>query len=458
MMSSFGSPLSSSCGGAHNETEASNEDDQAERLSLLHSHKQEQVQPKGIYAIYKQSTQDFRDSLAKLLPKSFRLVTIQDFKRGADHVMEQSLLGLQQQKQQGLSRNNSKRRSNSRIMIDESILESLGTSIRYRKAQARKYNCNDAGHAYMIAVLEYCRDVLYLANDVTRRQQQERAKQRQTTNQVGFRALVEEDGSQDVWSSATDYYSQWINKPEPPCLPTASEETLCGSHDDNFIQGDDRFQCIAFLETMDHLMGVVRGHFDETKQLCIMENLLDKLKNRNGDDDTCRHLKQQVVVSLMQGAIATNLCMECVQTTWAELTLEHAHIRSLYDLLALVFVLPNLRDKAECQGNGVDDTQRFHDVLTFTNERYPHMLLHFVADVVEACFAVGGLDISKALGAYGSKLGLPEGDWERELFLEEAEQMASHIAGLVLESNTAFGSQHKIRQSWLDDYKFIGGR
>ena len=380
--------------------------------------------PTGTYATYKNSTISFRDGLSKILPKKFRLRAVDDFKRAADWILEKSATLADEYEMCRLDHGQNpnknatdhfptqrkqpkQQQQNVLLRMDPLLLNHLDVSIRLRQEQARKHGHNCAGHGYILSVLNYCRDVLSFSKHVVHRLTESQTMHTMVVTSttkgcehvsMTWRSIAR---PQDAWELGdvtnsphrnraptnknevtVETTNEEFSSPSRPKMPSRphspSGETLGrhGTGSDDLVNADDRFQCIAFLSTMDRLVGVVRDRFDTVKEVCM----LNKGFQNNGDDDDPRLLHH-----LMEASIATNLCMECVQSTWAQLSLEHPHVRTMYDLIALVFVFPEI------------DQNKYPDLFEHSSTRYPHLILHFVADIIESCFSMEeGLDASKA--------------------------------------------------------------
>lgn len=441
---------------------------------------EQQQQPQGVYAIYKNATEVFRDGLRKLLPKhKSRLKSIDDFKRGADLILKQSAAWADAYENRDHNNRKQHLPKNLPCLVDALVFTSLDTSIRLREEQARRhYGGGDSGHRYVISVLAYCREVLHYSNQITKLLL--RHCSNATTTAASSLSLSSSPRASsprscmsidDVWDfepktnhppkeCKSEHENQETTTPlrVPRPLPLASpSSSASGRYDGNedLIHANDRFQCIALLATMDRLMGVIRNRFDDVKRVCLERNIhLDDAEKEIQEEENDQQ-QPKILYLLMEASIAANLCIDCVKSTWAELTLEHAHIRSFYDLLAIVFVLPVL------SSNNLSHTEITAYVATFCSSKQrrhqdaQHLVTHFIGDVIEACFAVDGLDFSKAINAFGRSkvLGLEDGGWEKQLLLEEARKLAWDVSDIVMERGS-----HKIRSTFLRDYKFIGAR
>ena len=451
--------------------------------------------PTGVYAVYKKATEAVRDGLATLLPKGFRLKCLDDYKRGANMIVQRSI-----------EISNSKGKDTHLVMVEQSVFDSLNLSIRLREQQAQKHGDCCEGHQYIIQVLKYCREVLKFNNEVVESarvipnedgSQRKKAKSskkgkhiknppcrsplkvlqdnpdtplktKDTNQEDGLKhnvSLVQEktyrvtnsvqdaqqtnvsnnnecdatgedaEGAKDAKEITYDSIAQHIRqlhqqlkqlqipKSDTNSMPQSPESILLAA-DVDLVTADDRFQCIAFLETMDELMGKVQDQFDDVKRTCLE------------DFDS-----NEPIYRLMEASIATNIYVAEVKSTWAELTLEHGHIRHFFDVVAIVFVLPTL------------SAAKYEDVFATNTKDQPHIVTNLIGDLVEACFKSDGMDIDEALMGFRNSVPIPDGNWEKESLMEEAQVMLNDVYEILTEQGS-----HKIRMSFLSHYKHIGGK
>jgi hypothetical protein len=125
------------------------------------------------------------------------------------------------------------------------------------------------------------------------------------------------------------------------------------------VKGDDRFQALAILRTMDSSLEVVTFQYGKLR------------KYMRGDRSACQ--SSSCIHLLLECASAANAAVESVNRAQNELALDHPHISSSYHVLALVFL--------------IDFVVEINTLIIKSKlERNPHMALQFVAEVVELPF------------------------------------------------------------------------
>ncbi len=187
-------------------------------------------------------------------------------------------------------------------------------------------------------------------------------------NQIGgrFHALVVNDDDDDENDKEIDELRQTRANIRERSFPSFTPPTS-PDHEIEIqtvlIKGDDRFQAIALLQTMEDLMGPVESHYGLIKRYLRAQDLHD------GNS----------VQLLMECAVAANMATESVRSAENALMINHLHLASFYHILALIY-LPNF----------IADIKRKIDPSRL--EQDPHMVLHFVAGIVDCCFHNRGED------------------------------------------------------------------
>ena len=187
-------------------------------------------------------------------------------------------------------------------------------------------------------------------------------------NQIGgrFHALVVNDDDDDENDKEIDELRQTRANIRERSFPSFTPPTS-PNHEIEIqtvlIKGDDRFQAIALLQTMEDLMGPVESHYGLIKRYLRAQDLHD------GNS----------VQLLMECAVAANMATESVRSAENALMINHLHLASFYHILALIY-LPNF----------IADIKRKIDPSRL--EQDPHMVLHFVAGIVDCCFHNRGED------------------------------------------------------------------
>jgi hypothetical protein len=257
----------------------------------------------GYYAIYKRATTNFWSWMKQTLPQS-KMTTVNDLRHGADAVLECNIQSLDSD---GCSARSS--RPTIIILPPKAVLKELSLSIQYRQlmTSSAKFAAHhvsgsssggggggDQGHKYMLEVLCYCRSVLEFGRHVAKvaiKEQKGRYppiesstigveddddndhKMGTADNQhdgIGgrFNALLLDDDDDD--GSVTEQEEakkielsirqrDFPSFEAPPDKQNEGDEEMDIQRD--LINGDDRFQALALLNTMDDLMCAVEQHY-----------------------------------------------------------------------------------------------------------------------------------------------------------------------------------------------------
>jgi hypothetical protein len=295
------------------------------------------------------------------------------------------------------------------IVVPPEVMGHLSTSIKYRELlTATKYDdANDGdgdngddGHRYMIKVLRYCRSVLKFSRQVARvalRDVTTTKSKTATENDESdwirgrFHALLVDDDEEEEGDNLKDVEDNIRQRLFPnftsPKAPSEQHKDM--DIEQVLINGDDRFQAIALLRTMDDLMGAVDQHYGLLKQ-----TLRGQQENENSSSS--------IIQLLMECAVVANL-VAINNTRVAENTLyaNQPHMSSCYDVIALV-CLTHVVSKLEKK-------------LTANKQRDPHMALQFVATIAECAFQYrGDTLIAAKVKRFVKKLGLPLATLEQE--------------------------------------------
>ncbi|GAX22887.1 hypothetical protein FisN_24Lu227 [Fistulifera solaris] len=146
---------------------------------------------------------------------------------------------------------------------------------------------------------------------------------------------------------------------------------------DALLNGDDRFQAMALLSTMEDLMGAIKEQHGRLKE--------------------CMNQSSSCMKLLLECAVFTNLAVDSINRAENELALEHPHISSFYHVLAIVF----LTDSVAKINQLMDKALR---------KKHPHMALEFVAKITEYSFLrkdhVSNKAFSAAVNRFVKKSGL----------------------------------------------------
>ena len=333
-------------------------------VPVFHSTGQESAKPSrsnNYYGIYKQATTRFWNWMKQALPEN-KMTAINDLWKGADQLLEHNIALLQMPPPPPP------------IVVPPGIMADLSRSIRYRTFVAEtKFGTSaegeDEGHRYIIEVLRYCRKKLRYGRGVAKlvlADAMEEAvgadEDEVAANHIGgrFNALLMEDNDEDE-----DEVMEQIEKdirernfPEMEAPKAAKKEDEEMDIQKALINGDDRFQAMALLHTMDDWMGVVDGHYG------LLKNAMRDQDSRDGS----------VLQLLMECAEVVNLATQSVHEAEQALALAHPRLSSFYRVLALVF-LPHFVAEVEAMLNKTPKEKQEHDLA-----------LEFVAEVIECAF------------------------------------------------------------------------
>jgi hypothetical protein len=387
----------------------------------------------GIYQTYKRATAAFRDGLHRLLPESSRLETVQDLNRAANFILDAWKAGLE-------ADDVANGENVTLHLPDTTLLVNLDTAIELRSKLAATYTDGDPGHQYMIDTLKYCRTALRLSRALARQLKERWSNKREVINtsddniaKIGgrFHALLDLADDEEV-EDAQEFDERVQTGDYSPKVPRGPEKEY--SVDDDLIKCDDRFQASALLWTMNDLMGAVDAHF----------MLLKEVLRGRSSHHTTTHLHH-----LVECTVVTNLAMESVQRMFAELTLDHPHVRSFYDVLAVVF------------WHGVPEEIDNLIPSSIWVEK-PHLSKQFVGDIVEASFHNKGRDgiegiVRKFASVTGANLqkvqkqaGMISTGVDMEIQLSKMEQQ-----NRLMNQMAAARGLHP--HKWLLSNAFIGG-
>jgi hypothetical protein len=316
----------------------------------------------GYYEVYKQATTRFWNWMKETLPES-KLMSVNDLSKAADAILDRNIQSLEGAPP-------------GPIVTPKHVMEELSVSIQYRQMlTATKFaeTGGDKGHQYMIEVLRYCRSVLRFGRRVAKVAILETNEKEATTitgdekdhhqDIIGgrFNALIleedEEENENDEEPEDSEALEKRIRQRKFPVFEAPDRPDHDIDIQEVLINGDDRFQAIALLQTMDDLMGAVEHHYG------LLKNLLREHDRRDG----------QCVQLLMECAVAANMATESVRVAENALAVNHPHLSSFYHVLALVFLTSQVAETKQM----IDKTKLEQDA---------HMALQFAAKIVESCF------------------------------------------------------------------------
>ncbi len=304
----------------------------------------------GYYALYKEATLRFHNWMANRACRGMKMKAVNDYRRGVDHIVEHNVQVYLKEVENG-----------ELIVAPPDIMESLVSSIRLRERVAANLfgsiTGGDQGHQYIIDVLHYCRSALRFGNRVAAVYNAKDDEEVRAEDAVGgrFNALALDDDSEDEmdWEEI-DRDIKDGNLPKYVGVQVEEDIDI----NEVLLKGDDRFQAMALLYTMDDLMQAVQQHY---------QLLNDFMRNAgNHDSSSCVQL-------VMECAVVANAATECVNRAENEMAIDHPHLSSFYHVLALVILTEPLADLNKL----IDKTRLKAD---------PHMALQFLAEIVECSF------------------------------------------------------------------------
>jgi hypothetical protein len=319
----------------------------------------------------------------------------------------------------------------------QEILNNLVMSIRLReKVTARNFGSKDGGdlgHQYIIDVLKFCYGALQFAN----RMAAAVTHDNDVSNTIGgrFTALTLDDfGEEEEEEVDWNDMDIAIQKGDLPQYEGLEVEEEIGIHK-YLLKGDDEFQVVALLLTMNDAMGRIRGHYE-------------LLKDFMHESPLCMRV-------IMECAVVANIATRIVYQAENELALEHPHLSSFYHVLAFLFYSTIVED--------------INKVLKQTKkEKDPYMALQFVAEMVELSFyeAAGQTHVPSTVKRFVKKSGLEQSYvdrmagiihnytcWETLLGIEE------RTMGIVADetSETGILAPGMRPHTWFGPLKNIGG-
>lgn len=334
-------------------------------LRTFHSNKNgptgglDSIQKGDMYERYKAATKRFVDWMRETLP-SVKMTGVNDLGKGVEVILKHHVDCLDKVSLPDPS-----------FVPTKEILHELQTSIEIREKFTNYFHGKlggDGGHKHMLIVLKYCRSVLRFGKHIARislkifREENPTVKVQgdHDVNSIGGRfnaLLLEEEEEEDEEEDEANISEDDIRNMRLPTFtkPKLPEEEI--DIETDLINGDDRFQAMALLFTMDHLMDAIEQHYG------VLKRVLRKQDLHQGS----------IVQLIMECAVVVNMSTESIVAAEATLALDHPHLSSFFHVLALIFLTNDVAElKAMIPKSKLDED--------------PHMALHFVAQVVESCF------------------------------------------------------------------------
>lgn len=385
----------------------------------------------GYHEIYKLATSNFWQWMKETLPQT-PMKAVNDLPKGVHHIFKHNC--------DILDSHSSDNESKMPIFVPKYVLKQLSTGIQYREllTQTRYGHTGaDEGHAYMVRVLRHCRDVLQSCRQVAKTVLSESRvvleESGRTIDAIGgrFNALIlddeEEDEDQEDLQAMEDIRERKLPSFDPP------QEIDEKIDIEDLINGDDRFQAMALLHTMDDLMGAVHEHY------AMLKRFLRDQEFTGGNP----------IQLSMECAAVANLATESIMVAENALTANHPHLESFYHVLALVF-MPEIISNIE-------------KLLPQPKREDGNLALGFVAVLVECCFhnKQGPNEIANKVKRFAKKSGIAVAALEEEArkvhtltaFEIQIQAEESRNAGL----NMVFQQQGIHSHMWLEQNAYIGG-
>jgi hypothetical protein len=293
----------------------------------------------------------------------------------------------------------------------------------------------DSGHQYIVEVLQYCHDALLFSNRVVataRKASGDQDVRAQDTIGGRFNALIlDDDFEEDINWESIDRDIKDGNVPKYVGIEVEEEIDI----NEAILKGDDRFQAMALLYTMEEFMHSVYSHYDLLK--AYMRGTADTYQ-----DSSCVQL-------LMECAVVANLATESVNRAANNLAIEHPHLSSFYHILALVKMPETIAE--------------INKLLKETNAKGdPHVALQFVAEIIECAFHNSGQDRTPSVvKRFIKKSGLNPQYVEKsahEIFMltftETLLKFEERLNPMHIAVMAAAGMRS---HAWLDASQYIGG-
>jgi hypothetical protein len=377
----------------------------------------------GYYNQYKEATLQFHNWMAKWACLSGKMSAVNDYRTGVEQILKNNWSVF-------LSK-----QAESFILAPPEIMASLTSSIRLReKVTINIFGSKaggDLGHQYIIDVLKHCQKTLRFANRMAAAVYNTRDGN-EKIHAIGgrFSALKlddEEEESEEDWKDI-DRDIKEGNLPTYTGVEVEEEIDIR----EMLLKGDDRFQAIALLYTMDDLMGNIRVHYKLLKDYM------------RGDRNV--YPSSSCVPLLMKCAVVANVAIDTVHRAENELAVEHPHLSSFYHILALVV---------------------WADVIAQINKRIgkttlmrdPHMTLQFVAEVIKCSFRErdGSDEISPIAKRFSKKSSLDMSiAYDYATLIDRDTDFETRVQSEIGRERDTSGDTDRPHM-WLSPLNYIGG-
>jgi hypothetical protein len=380
--------------------------------------------------MYKAATAQFHDWISKDVCPGRKMTSVNDYHKGEDQIIESN---MRIYKAMDVSQ------FDALIVTPPDIMSSLASSIRLRlhftSDRFGSKDGGDIGHQYIVEVLQYCHNALLFSNRVAAAARKASGdKEVRVQDAIGgrFNALALNDDLEDEvdWESI-DRDIKDGNVPKYVGIEVKEEIDINGA----ILKGDDRFQAMALLYTMEEFMHSVYGHYD-----------LLKAYMRGGADT---HQDSSCVQLLMECAVVANLATESVNRAANNSMIEHPHLSSFYHILALVKMPETIAE--------------INKLLKGTNAKGdPHMALQFVAEIIECAFHNRGQEQTPPVVKRFVKKSCLEQQYVEEsahqIFMLTFTETLLKFEERLNPMHTAVMAATVMRShTWLDSSMYIGG-
>ncbi|GAX22654.1 hypothetical protein FisN_17Lh147 [Fistulifera solaris] len=398
-------------------------------------HKKEKIAPNGVasgayYEMYKAATAQFHDWISKDAWPHSKMTAVNDYRKGVDQIMESNMRIYQAMDVSQLD---------ALIVAPPDIMASLASSIRLRvnftSDRFGSKDGGDIGHQYIVEVLQYCHDALLFSNRVAAAARKASGdKEIRVQDAIGgrFNALaLDDDLEEDIDWESIDRDIKDGNVPKYVGIEVKEEIDINKA----ILKGDDRFQAMALLYTMEEFMHSVYTHYDLLKAYM------------RGAADT--HQDSSCVQLLMECAVVANLATESVNRAANNLAIEHPHLSSFYHILALVKMPETIAEINKL----LKETKAKGD---------PSLALQFVAEIIECAFHNRGQDRTPSVvKRFIKKSGLDPQYLEQsahQIFMLTFTETLFKFEERLNPMHTAVMAATGMRShAWLDASEYIGG-
>lgn len=221
---------------------------------------------------------------------------------------------------------------NEQCTMDPLALKDLKLTIHIRTRVAKSvFGGGDSGHKHFLTVLKYCWTILVkLPTEAMHDYNNDVDVVEPTSSSTGgrqhnrfevFQAGEDEDEELDDDDDAEIFPSS-VPRPDPEPEPMSL---------DDLMKSDERHDAILFLLSMDEIMDAVVQQY-QAVLFNHRQNIAQSISESN------------IVETLMEAAVATNMAIQQVQRLDMELSLQYPYLTTPYRLLSILS-LPEITDQ-----------------------------------------------------------------------------------------------------------------